>query len=72
MHLAAVRPCQSEKVNRVERITTHDKQALFLNNNKINNNKKVVKNLASLPAVNGSITNDNINITENPIQYPTC
>lgn len=68
MHLAAVPPCQSEKVNRVERITTHDKQALFLNNN----NKKVVKNQASLSVVNGSITNDNINITENPIQYPTC
>lgn len=68
MHLAAVRPCQSEKVNRVERIiTTHDKQALFLNNN-----KKVSKSQASLATVNGSITNDNINITENPIQYPTC
>ncbi|CAL4060297.1 unnamed protein product, partial [Meganyctiphanes norvegica] len=38
----------------------------------VNNNKKVVKSKASLPAVNGSITNDNINITENPIQYPTC
>lgn len=68
MHLAAVPPCRSEKVNRVERIiTTHDKQALS-----VNNNKKVVKSKASLPAVNGSITNDNINITENPIQYPTC
>lgn len=71
MHLAAVPPCRSEKVNRVEPITTHDKQALSVNNN----NKKVVRSqtsLPTLPAVNGSITNDNINITENPIQYPTC
>lgn len=59
--------CRLEKVNRVERITHHQKkQALSVHSRGIGSRQ------ASLSSVNGSTTSvKDIRITENPLQNPT-